>query len=249
MRPLNILITGANGFLGANLIERINTLSGNFVYKFNKENSFEELDQLTKNCDFVFHLAAIHRPKHPSEFITTNCDLTKRLVDSLYINRNFCPILLPSSIQALDNNDYGRSKLMAESIIKNHSIKTGSKVYIYRLTNTFGKWAIPNQHSVVATFCYNILNNIPITISDPSLILNLYYVDDVIDLFIEKLFDNHKDNFNYSKLEDNLTYSVSLLELSDLIHSFNESLKNGKQVNVENDFHKKLYNTFLSYIL
>lgn len=245
---MNILITGANGFLGKNLIERLNSINGICVYKFDKEDSLIELDQFTKTCDFVFHFAAVHRPLQPIEFVTTNCDLTQQLVNFLKNNKNSCPILLTSSIQALDNSDYGRSKLIAESIVKNHSLKNNSKVYLYRLTNTFGKWALPNQHSVVATFCFNISNNIPVTISDPNHIMNFYYIDDVIDSFIARIYDRCEENTGYYKLKENLIYSVSLKELSDLINYYNEIVKNKEPVELRNEFQNKLYKTFLSYI-
>jgi UDP-2-acetamido-2,6-beta-L-arabino-hexul-4-ose reductase len=241
---MKILITGSNGFVGKNLIERLNKDGYHDITIFDIENSLDELKEFSRDTEFIYHFAAVHRPKDNSEYYKTNAGLTETLMSFLEENGNNCPVLLTSSIQANDKNDYGESKRGAEKAVREHSLKTGAKTIIYQLTNTFGKWAMPNHHSVVATFCYNIARDFPVSISNPNHIMNLYYIDDVIDDFLRHLKEEVPPNKEgYYKLTDDKVFEVSLGKLAELITNF----KNNTSIVFNNKFEEHLYNTYLTY--
>ncbi|MEG1845816.1 MAG: NAD-dependent epimerase/dehydratase family protein [Oscillospiraceae bacterium] len=241
---MKILITGSNGFIGKNLIAKLSESSEYTIETFDSENTLDELNEYTKDCDFVFHFAAVHRPKDNSEFYKTNVGLTKILISYLEDNNNNCPILLTSSIQANDANDYGESKREAEKAVFDHQAKTGANAIVYRLTNTFGRWATPNSHSVVATFCYNTSKGLPISISAPEHIINLYYIDDVINDFVIHLKSDVPPNFGkFYTLKDEQIFHVTLGDLAESIKKFSEN----PEQKFTNTFEEHLYNTFISY--
>ncbi|MCL1988254.1 MAG: NAD-dependent epimerase/dehydratase family protein [Firmicutes bacterium] len=238
---MNILITGSEGFIGKNLVEWLKTTRQNdTILQFNKSNSLQELCQ---NADFVFHLAGVNRPKDDSEFITSNVQLTEQLLSYCKNGKN-PPILFASSTQAELDNPYGKSKKMGENLILDYSQKTGAKSYIYRLSGIFGKWCKPNYNSVVATFCHNIANNLPIKINDEETILTLLYIDDCCENFTKILDGETESGFCYV----NPQYNITLGNLAELLYSFNESRQNLETPNLSNSLIYKLYSTYCSYL-
>ena len=200
---MNIVITGANVFIGKNFIATLETISDgrNNLYPFLKKekiNLFKYdidtekslLDEYCEKADFVFHLAGVNRPKNEEDFMKGNFGFTSELLNALEKYSNKAPILITSSIQAALDNPYGKSKKAGEELMFNYSNKTHSKVFVFRLPNVFGKWCRPNYNSAVATFCNNIAHDLPITVNDPNVIMNLVYIDDVIDAFIKALNNN-----------------------------------------------------------
>ena len=185
---MRILITGAEGFIGKNLQLRLSGKEGIDVVTYARSNSFDELPELLANTDFIFHLAGINRPYNPKEFTVGNVDLTTKIVEEMINIGCKAPIIYTSSIQAVLDNPYGESKRQAENVLLKLGEEYKVPVSIFRLPNVFGKWARPNYNSVIATFCYNIVNNLTIKIDDPNSILNLVYIDDVISHFL-KLVD------------------------------------------------------------
>ena len=243
---MKVLVTGANGFVGKNLIAELNNRGYNDIYKCTRETTIEQLDEYTKECEFVFHLAGVNRPKEEKEFMEGNFGFTSELLDLLKKNNNKSPILITSSIQAERNNPYGRSKKAGEDLLFKYSKETGVKVYVYRLTNLFGKWSRPNYNSVVSTFCYNIARDLDIQINDPEVELNLCYIDDVLDEFLRALKDNPTREGDYCVVP--VTHRIRLGKLAELIYSFKESRKNLSIPNMNDLLTKKLYSTYLSYL-
>lgn len=243
---MNILVTGSKGFVGRNLIANLKNIESLNIIEFDKENSLTELENATKNCDFVFHLAGVNRPQNPEEFISGNFGLTSDLIAFLKKHDNHAPILITSSIQAELDNDYGKSKKQAEDVIFEYSKEFGSKVYVYRLPNLFGKWSRPNYNSVIATWCYNISHSLDIMVNDTSKELELAYIDDVIKEFVSCLKGNPnmKDNFCYIPV----TYKKTLGEISNLIAEFEKSRNSLQLPRVDDAFAKKLYSTYLTYL-
>ena len=246
---MKILITGANGFIGKNLTAKLKELYKDItIYYYDIETPPEKLEEFTKDCDFVYNFAAVHRPKSEDEFDAVNHRLFGGILDLLKKNNNKCPVLYTSSIQADNGTKYGESKILAEKALKAYGEETGNRVIIYRLTNTFGKWATPNHHSVVATFCYNLVNNIPLTVSNPDIVMNFYYIDDVIDSFIAQL-DNSVTpcEDGIFRLSEDKIHSITLGELANVLTYISDCVKNNKPLNLLNDTAKKLYITYLSY--
>ena len=245
---MNILITGANGFLGKNLIERLVNIPDVNIMHFDQGTSMLLLEKNLKECDFVFHFAAVHRPKDNEDFYRINDNFFEWILKKLEAFGNNCPVLLTSSIQATDNNDYGRSKIIAENLLKSHSEKTGSKAIIYRLNNIFGKWATPNHHSVVATFCHNINRDMPIVISNRNIMMHFYYIDDVIDSFMSQLNGIvTPDSDGIFRLNKNLIIDITLGELSDTFYRFREMQKTGTMPAFSDNTEKRLWETYISY--
>src|SRR5690554_677529 len=208
---MKVLITGAKGFIGRNLIEVLHGMPEIEILPFDKDDNITLLSKYARSCDFVFHLAAVHRPVDQSEFDAVNRMFFEDLLFMLQINKNACPVLLTSSIHAGTDTEYGRSKLAAEKALRKHAEMMKSKAIIYRLTNTFGKYALPNQHSVVATFCYNVVNDLQVSVNHPDKIMQLYYIDDVIKSFLTKLYHSEAPNFDgFYYLPQNQTYAISL---------------------------------------
>ncbi|WP_331774345.1 polysaccharide biosynthesis C-terminal domain-containing protein [Sulfurospirillum sp. 1612] len=241
---MKVLITGSNGFLAKNMIEHLKRDESIELYLYSKKDSINLLEAYVKEVDFIFHLAGVNRPKDASEFYEGNSNLTKMIVEILKEANKNTPILLSSSIQAELNNDYGKSKLEAENILLDYAKETGALIYIYRLPNIFGKWCKPNYNSVVATWCYNIANNIEIHVSDRSVELTLVHVDDVVKSFISKL-DLAGDE-PYVCIET--VYKKTLGEIESLLYQFKENRKTLLIPNVGRGFERALYGTYLSYL-
>lgn len=238
---MKVLVTGANGFIGKNLYAELENL-GYQIYKYTKESDIEDLDLYTKNCDFVFHLAGSNRPVNNDEFKQVNTQLTQKLFDLLAKNGNSSPVVLSSSIQADKDNHYGVSKRLAEEA----ALASLNKVFIFRLPNVFGKWSKPNYNTVVATFCHNIARDIPININDKDALLNLVYIDDLIKDFIKLLKEHNNQNSGYRNVSK--SYEVTLGEMAELIYSFKSSRQTLKIANMYDEFSKKLYSTYLSFL-
>ena len=238
---MKVLVTGANGFIGKNLIAHLNEIKDIEIVKYDKENTFEEIENIIDSIDFIFHLAGINRPNNIKEFYEGNTDLTKQIID-LIKDKNI-PIMLTSSIQASKDNDYGKSKKIAEEYAAAYKHS-----YIYRLHNVFGKWCRPNYNSVIATFCYNIANNLEITVNDENAELELIYIDDIVKEFINVMNGNKPketiDNINYI----NPRYKVTLKEIVDKLYEFKNSMNSIYVPTTGDEFTKKLYSTYISYI-
>jgi UDP-2-acetamido-2,6-beta-L-arabino-hexul-4-ose reductase len=243
---MRILVTGANGFVSKNLIAELNNRGYNDIFKCTRETTKEQLEQYTLECDFVFHLAGVNRPKDESEFKKGNLEFTSELLELLKKNKNKAPILFTSSIQAERDNLYGRSKKAAEDILLEYAKQTGGRVYIYRLTNLFGKWSKPNYNSVVSTYCYNVARGLDIQINDPEYELNLGYIDDVIEEFLRALENNPTREGEFCIVP--VTHKIKLAELAKLIYSFKQSRKDLSIPDMSDPFSKKLYSTYLSYL-
>lgn len=244
---MKILVTGAKGFVGKNLVAELKNRGYEEIYEYDINTDPKLLDEYTKKCEFVFHLAGVNRPEKEEDFMKGNFGFTSILLGKLKSYNNKCPILITSSIQAALDNPYGRSKKAGENLMFSYAEETGVKVLVYRFTNLFGKWCRPNYNSVVATFCYNIANELPIQVNDENIELNLAYIDDVIEELINALNGKgtcEEDKFYYIPV----TYKITLGEIVNLIKSFRESRKNLMLPNMKNEFSKKLYSTYLSYL-
>jgi UDP-2-acetamido-2,6-beta-L-arabino-hexul-4-ose reductase len=254
---MKILITGSQGFIGKNLIAELNnivhgkikhdTLSSDItLFEYDRDTEPELLDVYCKEADFVFHLAGVNRPKEQSEFMEGNFGFTSQLLDMLKKHNNTCPIMLSSSIQAELNNPYGASKKAGEDLLLAYGKQTGAKVYVYRFPNVFGKWCRPNYNSAVATFCHNIAHDLPIQVNDPNVLMTLVYIDDVIKELIHAL--SGKENRKGDYCEVFVEHSEKLGSIVDLIYSFKASRENLSIPNMGDEFTKKLYSTYLSYL-
>jgi len=243
---MKILVTGSNGFIGKNLIAQLENRGFSEIYKFDKQTDKGLLASYTKDCEFVFHLAGVNRPREEQEFMEGNFGFTSELLDLLKSNRNPCPVLLASSIQAELDNPYGKSKKAGEDLLFAYGRETGARVLVYRLPNVFGKWCRPNYNSVIATFCYNIARGLPIRIHDPNVVLRLVYIDDVVDELINALNGCETRNEDFCVVPT--VYTASLKEIADLIHSFKRSRENLSVPDLSVPFVKRLYSTYLSYL-
>lgn len=261
---MNILITGANGFIGKNLSVTLeNIKNGNDktrkksiiiddIFLCDRETSEIELEEFAKKVDFVFHLAGVNRPKDNSEFKKGNVDFTEKLLGLLKKYDKHAPIVFSSSIQASQtgrykDSEYAKTKHEGEEILKKYKQETGSKIIIYRFPNLFGKWCRPNYNSVVATFCHNIAHDLSIQINDPNTILEMAYIDDVIDELISCLCneESYKDGYAYVPT----TYEVTLKEIVDYLNEFKSYDNTLFLTDLKPDsFKKKLYSTYLSYL-
>lgn len=254
---MNILVTGANGFIGKNLVahlEVINAgklviegLTGNLtLFPFDVDSEPSLLDEYTSTADFVFHLAGVNRPKDPNEFMEGNFGFTSTLLDSLKMHGNTCPVMLASSTQAALDNDYGRSKRAGEDLLFDYGKSSGATVFVYRFPNVFGKWCRPNYNSAIATFCYNIAHDLPITVNDPTVRLSLVYIDDILDEMVHALLGKAHRQGDFCEVP--VTHSASLGDIVSLIQSFKHSRSTLAVPNMADTFTKKLYSTYLSYL-
>lgn len=271
---MNILITGAKGFVGKNLAEAIKNIKDGKdktrpnlkiekIYLYDIDSAKDELETACKNADFVFNLAGVNRPKDNSEFIKGNFGFASDLLNTLKKYNNKCPVMLASSVQATligrYDGDYGRSKKAGEELFFDYSAETGARVLVYRFPNLFGKWCRPNYNSAVATFCYNTANDLPITVNDRKTELELLYIDDLVTEMLDAL-ESKEHHCEFDGINTVLctggkycaapiTHKVTLGEIADLLESFKaqpESLLIPEIPN--NSFAKKLYSTYLSYL-
>lgn len=243
---MKILVTGASGFVGKNLIAELNNRGYKEIYKVTRETDKSLLEQYTKDCDFVFHLAGVNRPKEEKEFMEGNFGFTSELLDLLKKHNNKAPVLITSSIQADKDNPYGKSKKAGEDLLFAYSGQAGVKVLVYRLANLFGKWSRPNYNSAVSTFCYNIARDMEIQVNDPQANLSLCYIDDVVSEFINAMEGNPTKDEDFCKV--NAIYNVKLGEVAELIKSFRDSRTDLFIPDMNDQFTKKLYSTYLSYL-
>ena len=255
---MNVLITGAKGFIGRNLVEVLKAVrdgkdksrgleSDITIFECDIDTDSALLDTYTEKCDFVFHLAGVNRPQDEREFMEGNFGFTSTLLDLLKKHENKAPVLITSSIQAALDNPYGRSKKAGEDLLFRYGEDNGVKVCIYRFPNVFGKWCRPNYNSAVATFCYNIAHNLPITVNDRNHLMTLVYIDDVVDELINALKGEENRDGNYCAVPNE--HKITLGEIADLIYSFKKSREDLSVPDMtDGSFSKKLYSTFLSYL-
>ncbi|HAT4330307.1 TPA: SDR family oxidoreductase [Clostridium perfringens] len=243
---MKILVTGAKGFIGKNLVSTLDREDKYEIICIDRENSKEELEKGVLNSDFIVHLAGINRPKNEEEFFEGNTGLTEEIIESLKKNNKNTSILITSSIQADLDNSYGQSKKRAEEALIKYMADTKGNVFIFRLPNVFGKWCRPNYNSAIATFCHNIARGEEVWTSDPSKEMTLVYIDDVVRN-IKNVIDNEKTYIpGYQNVD--IEHKATLGEIVDLINSFKESRKSLMIPNMENELTKKLYSTYLSYL-
>lgn len=254
---MKILVTGAKGFVGKNLVaslknisedkdKRYPTLKNSEIYEYDIDTPESELSVFAENADFVFHLAGVNRPKNESEFMEGNFGFTSALLEKLKKCGNKAPVLITSSIQAALDNPYGKSKRAGEELIFSYGRENDVKTLVYRLPNVFGKWCRPNYNSAVATFCHNIANGLPITVNDRSHKMSLVYIDDVVNEFISALMEKECKNGEFCRIP--VVHEITLGEIADMLHSFKAS-RGGFSVPLQGDeFAKKLYATYLSYL-
>lgn len=244
---MKILITGAKGFIGKNLIAELRNQGFTDLLEYDIDSEPGILNEQVRDCDFVFHLAGINRPQNMEDFMTGNFGFTSTLLETLKKYNNKAPVLITSSIQAELDNPYGQSKKAGEDLIFQYSRGNKVPVYVYRLPNVFGKWCRPNYNSAVATFCYNIANNLPIQVNDPNVEMKLVYIDDIVSSFINILKENnHIISETFREIKP--VHTIILGEITNLLYQFKESRENLLVPDMSNLFTKKLYSTYLSYL-
>ncbi len=242
---MKVLITGANGFVGQNFIAHLSERSDVEVLRFTRGDSLQSLQDTVSQADWIFHLAGVNRPQDPEEFKAGNTDLTRALCDTLRLTGRRVPIVYTSSIQAEQDNPYGRSKRAAEDALLEFSAEQSSSVHLFRLPNVFGKWARPNYNSAVATFCHNIARDLPIQINNPDAEINLVYIDDVINCFI-KLMDGAVPDAPFMEVQPQ--YRITVGNLAEQLHAFRDSRKSLITESVGTGLVRALYSTYLSYV-
>ena len=254
---MNILVTGARGFVGRNLVSQLRNIregkAKNYalspdlnVFEYDIDSNPAELDTYCKEADFVFNLAGVNRPKDQSEFMKGNFGFATTLLDTLKKYGNTCSVMISSSTQAALDNPYGESKRAGEQLMFDYAKETGAKVLVYRFPNVFGKWCRPNYNSAVATFCHNIAHDLPIQVNDPTVVMNLVYIDDVVDELIAALSGRENREGDYCAVAT--VHTATLGEIVDLLYSFKESRNNLSVPCLADAFTKKLYSTYLSYL-
>ena len=272
---MNVLITGAKGFAGKNLVENLKCLRDgknrtrpkiqiDEIFEYDLASTPEELENYCARADWIFHLAGVNRPKDPAEFQKGNFGFTSTLLETLKKFKNKAPVMISSSVQAtlsgrFGDSEYGRSKLAGENLLFDYGNETGAPVYVYRFPNLVGKWVRPNYNSAVGTFCHNIANGLPIVINDPNVELEMLFIDDML----EELYDcmegrphrcgydgvnpvpDENGRFCYSPV----THKATLGEIADLLKIFHEQPKNLVMPAIpDGSFEKKLYSMYLSYL-
>ena len=272
---MKILVTGAKGFVGRNLCAQLNNikeskakcygdLTISEIYQYDIDSNPAELEEYCRNANFVFNLAGVNRPQNQEEFMKGNFGFASTLLDTLKKYNNTCPVMLSSSIQATlvgryADGEYGKSKKAGEDLFFFYGKETGAKVLVYRFPNLFGKWCRPNYNSAVATFCHNIANDLPITVNDPTVQLELLYIDDLIDEMLCAL-EGAEHHCEFDGVDTVLkkdgkycaapvTHHVTLGEIVDLLHNFSEQPRTLVMPPIPaGSFAKKLYSTYLSYL-
>lgn len=242
---MKVLITGADGFVGKNLLAFLSEFKSYQIIKYTKDNNISDLLKILPDIDFIFHLAGVNRPKNEIEFKEGNTELTRKICRILITLNKGIPILYSSSIQAELSNAYGKSKYDAEQILIDYSKKLHINIYIFRLPNVFGKWAKPNYNSVVATFCYNISQGLPIQVNDPNAKLNLVYIDDVI-LNFYKVLTNQISESPYVSIEP--IYQTTVGFVASQINQFYISRQSLITEKVGEGLVRALYSTYVSYL-
>ena len=271
---MKILVTGAKGFVGKNLCENLKNIRDgknktrpniviDEIFEYDLDTDPTLLDDYCAKSDFVFNLAGVNRPQNVDEFMKGNFGFANTLLDTLKKYSNKCPVMISSSIQATCigryDSDYGRSKKAGEALVFAYGKETGAKVLVYRFPNLFGKWCRPNYNSAVATFCHNIANDLPITVNDPSVQLELLYIDDLINEMLDALDDSeHRCEFDgiNTVLTENgrycaapVTHKVTLGEIVELLEKFKAQSQTLVMPEIPSgSFAKKLYSTYLSYL-
>ena len=261
---MNILITGAKGFVGKNLTAALQNIKDgkdktrpdikiDELFLYDIDSPEELLHTACQSADFVFNLAGVNRPQNAEEFMTGNFGFASTLIDTLKKYNNKCPVMLSSSVQATlvgrYNNDYGRSKKAGEELFFNYSAETGAKVLVYRFPNLFGKWCRPNYNSAVATFCNNIANDLPIVVNDSSVELELLYIDDLITEMLDALEGNEHHSVDGKYCAAPVTHKVTLGKIVELLETFKNQPQTLLMCEIpHNSFEKKLYSTYLSYL-
>lgn len=254
---MNILVTGAKGFVGQNLVanlknirdgkDRTRDLEIENIFEYDIDSTLEELDSYCKEADFVVNLAGVNRPQNEEEFMQGNYGFVSVMLDSLKKYGNKAPILGSSSIQAALDNPYGKSKKAGEDLLFDYGKENGVKVLIYRFPNLFGKWCRPNYNSAVATFCHNIANGLPITVNDESHMMTLCYIDDVVDEIINAIMGKENKDGDFCKVPTE--HKITLGEIVVLLEKFkNQPVSLTMPEIPEGSFAKKLYSTYLSYL-
>ena len=270
---MNILVTGAKGFVGRNLVETLKTirdgknrtrnLSIAEIFEYDIDTDPALLEEYCRKTDFVFHLAGVNRPQNQEEFMQGNFGFTSTLLETLKKHRNTCPVMISSSIQATCigryDGPYGRSKKAGEELMFQYGQETGAKVLVYRFPNLFGKWCRPNYNSAVATFCHNIANDLSIQVNDPSVQLELLYIDDLVEEMLCAL-EGHEHRCEFEGIDTLLTengrycaapicHKATLGQIVDLLHAFRAQPETLQMPEIpEGSFAKKLYSTYLSYL-
>ena len=272
---MNILITGAAGFVGKNLTAALQNIRDGKdrthpqlqigeLYLYDLDSPAQVLEEGCRNADFVFNLAGVNRPQNPEEFMQGNFGFASRLLETLKKYNNTCPVMLSSSIQATlvgryAGGEYGKSKKAGEELFFSYGEETGAKVLVYRFPNLFGKWCRPNYNSAVATFCNNIANDLPITVNDPAIELELLYIDDLVDEMIAAL-EGAEHHCEFEGVETVLTekgrycaapvsHKATLGQIVELLHSFRNQPSTLVMPEIpKGSFAKKLYSTYLSYL-
>jgi UDP-2-acetamido-2,6-beta-L-arabino-hexul-4-ose reductase len=284
---MNVLVTGAHGFVGRNLVENLKNIRDGKnrtrpaliigeIYEYGRENTQEDLERFCKDCDFVFNLAGVNRPQDPKEFREGNCGFAENLLETLKRQGNACPVMLSSSLQAtlagrFGKSEYGLSKRDGEELFFRYAEETGAKVYVYRFPNLVGKWVRPNYNSAVGTFCHNIAHDLPVTVNDPSVMMELLFIDDLLEEMYDAM-EGHPHRCEYpqtgevagNKEYDGLTprpcgegrycfapvtHKVMLGYIVKLLQEFHDQPKTLVMPSIpEGSFAKKLYSMYLSYL-
>ena len=248
MNAKKILITGAKGFVGRNLVAELFRMPDDYALLCaDVDTPADELDGYIKECDFVVHLAGVNRPKDDKEFAEGNTGFTGLVLDSLVKNGNNTPFLITSSVQSLLDNPYGRSKLAAEKAVLEYGKSSGASVYVFRLPNVFGKWGRPNYNSAVATFCYNIARDLPIQVNDPNADMTLVYIDDVMELIKAAIAGEIGPN-NDGYCDVPVVHITKLGYIADKIKEFHAVKDTLVMPLLGTAFDKALYSTYLSYL-
>ncbi len=272
---MNILVTGAHGFVGRNLVENLKNirdgknrtrpgLAVGEIYEYGRDNTAQDLDRFCADCDFVFHLAGVNRPRDPAEFTAGNVELTGALMDALEARGNNCPVMLSSSLQAtlagrFGKSAYGLSKRAGEELVFAHGERTGAKALVYRFPNLVGKWVRPDYNSAVGTFCHNIANDLPITVNDPAVELELLFIDDLTEEMLDALEGKeHRCEFDGVETVPTpdgrfcaapVTHKATLGYIVECLRTFHDQPRTLLMPRLApGSFEKKLYSMYLSYL-